>query len=119
MCDARQHIRARTGNNPRERGNLECFYRLKRGKKKGRRGREGDDAHGTDFGVHRRSTPPPLPPPRHQSETPQNTGTGCTEAWRGQSTKVLGCLSLFWALGHCVGPERIWPITNYNIISLL
>ncbi|KHG29933.1 hypothetical protein F383_13789 [Gossypium arboreum] len=60
---------------------------------KGRRGREGNDAHNAsvlaDFGIHWRSTPPP--PSWHQSETPQNAGT---------SVLVLGYggLGMAWLL---------------------
>ncbi|TYI19959.1 hypothetical protein ES332_A07G200800v1 [Gossypium tomentosum] len=51
------------------------FLQSEKGKKKGRIGRGGHDAHSVsvlaDFGVQRRSTRSPLPPPWHQSETPK------------------------------------------------
>ncbi|KAB2082738.1 hypothetical protein ES319_A05G217500v1 [Gossypium barbadense] len=59
----------------KEKGKPRMLLQIEKGKKKGLRGRRGDDAHSVsvlaDFGVHRRSMPLPLPPPWHQSETPK------------------------------------------------
>ncbi|KAB2061332.1 hypothetical protein ERO13_A10G075600v2 [Gossypium hirsutum] len=69
------------------------FLQIEKGKKKWRRGRGGDDAHSVsvlaDFGVHRRSTPPLLPPPWNQSETPK--------------TQVRGVRGQLWHTARCCG----------------